>query len=145
MSYGATASTPQINPKPVEPKVYLAIERTFFAWCRLAVLWGSLAVAISQTGGAGKAVGMVWTVVALGIVVYAYVMQRKRLHWIDTRHPGAFDDLVGPVVLCVALAIAVIINFARQSACACLHAHVAQYGYRAIRSSSLPSRRGSRR
>ena len=65
--------------------------------------------------------GVVWTVVALGVVVYAYIMQRKRLYWIDVRHPGHFDELAGPVVLCATLAIAVLVNLARTSVICVFH------------------------
>ena len=121
---------PVVNPKQVEPKVYLAVERTFLSWCRIGVLLGSLAVGMcapiscrawsdpaDNAAGLGanptfaRILGAAYTLIAIGAIVYAYAMQRTRLRWIDIRHPGHHDELVGPLLLSGVLFAAVLLNF----------------------------------
>lgn len=48
---------------------------------------------------------------AAAVLIYGYVIYQKRLTMIATRYPGSFDQLVGPLLICVALFIAILANF----------------------------------
>ncbi|KAL7005582.1 hypothetical protein EMMF5_004827 [Cystobasidiomycetes sp. EMM_F5] len=104
-SYGATAqsgngpasSVRREASKPtettqtkVEPKVFLASERTFFSWLRVALLLGSFALALFNGGDKiGRQMGIVYALISI-LAVY---------------------ELYGPTAICVLLFAAVLANF----------------------------------
>lgn len=58
-----------------------------------------------------RILGALYTLIAIGTIVYAYSMQRTRLRWIEVRHPGHHDELIGPLLLSAVLFAAVLLNF----------------------------------
>jgi len=123
-SYGATsqAGPSQSQPGPkqqqqqpttkVEPKVFLASERTFFSWLRVSLLLGSFALALFNGGDEiGRNMGIVYALISIGAVVYSWAMFQRRSHRIRNTYAGHFDELYGPVIICVLLFAAVLANF----------------------------------
>jgi uncharacterized membrane protein YidH (DUF202 family) len=99
-------------PVRVEPKVFFANERTFLSWVHFAVVLGSLALGLLNFGDeVGRTSGVIFTVVAMGILVYALWLYVSRSNRIRAREPGPYDDRVGPAVLVGVILIAVAINF----------------------------------
>ncbi|KAL4265055.1 DUF202 domain-containing protein [Pleurotus pulmonarius] len=81
-------------PVRVEPKVSFANERTFLSWLHFTVVLGGLAVGLLNFGDkVGKISAAMFSVVAMAIMV------------------GPYDDRIGPTVLCLALLVAVVVNF----------------------------------
>ncbi|OAA67852.1 spx domain containing protein [Niveomyces insectorum RCEF 264] len=115
------------GPLHIEPKVWLANERTFLKWMGICILLGSLAVALSTAavasgggGGGGSSSSSSNTVAAwmgviyIGVAAFAgfwgwYMLETRRA-MIIARSGRDFDNMVGPVVVSVALMGALILN-----------------------------------
>ncbi|KAK9894884.1 hypothetical protein P389DRAFT_196961 [Cystobasidium minutum MCA 4210] len=115
-SGGATSSSASKQPEQpvtkVEPKVWLASERTFFSWIRVALLLGSFALALFNGGDKiGSRMGMVYAIISIVMIVYAWYMHIRRSNRIRAAYAGNFDEPYGPVGVCVLLFAAVLANF----------------------------------
>ncbi|OAR01208.1 hypothetical protein LLEC1_00166 [Akanthomyces lecanii] len=101
----------------VEPKVWLANERTFLKWQHICILQGALALALYSAAGE-NATAAVFGVVYTGIAVFAgawgYAMLRARRSMIIERSGKDFDNMVGPIIISVALIVALVANFVIQ-------------------------------
>lgn len=99
-------------PTRVEPKVFFANERTFLSWLNFTVLLGGLGMGLLNFG---DTVGMIsaglFTLVAMGSMLYALVTYHWRAAAIRRRGSGPYDDRLGPTMLCLFLLVAVVINF----------------------------------
>ncbi|KAG6831383.1 vacuolar transporter chaperone [Tricholoma furcatifolium] len=119
-------------PVRVEPKVSFANERTFLSWLHFTVVLGGLAVGLLNFGDkVGKISAAMFSLVgehpenlshnlpimysllfsAMAIMVYALYTYHWRANSIRTGGRGPYDDRLGPSILCIALLVAVIINF----------------------------------
>ncbi|KAG6911252.1 GTPase regulator Nrf1 [Tephrocybe rancida] len=122
-------------PVRVEPKVSFANERTFLSWLHFTVVLGGLAVGLLNFGDrVGKISAALFSVVgeplsfnvsqlltkiistAMAIMVYALYTYHWRANSIRRGGRGPYDDRVGPTILCIALLVAVIVNFALRFA-----------------------------
>lgn len=82
----------------VEPKVFFANERTFLSWLHFAVVLGGLAVGLLNFGDkVGKISAALYTLVAMGVMVYALIIYQYRAKAIRTRSGAPYDDRLGPV------------------------------------------------
>ncbi|OAA52127.1 SPX domain protein [Cordyceps fumosorosea ARSEF 2679] len=101
----------------VEPKVWLANERTFLKWQHICILQGALALALYTAAGentTAAAFGVVYTGIAIFAGVWGYIMLRVRRNMIIERSGKDFDNMVGPIIISVALMVALITNFVIQ-------------------------------
>ncbi|RDA83935.1 hypothetical protein CP532_3645 [Ophiocordyceps camponoti-leonardi (nom. inval.)] len=101
----------------VEPKVWLANERTFLKWQHICVLQGSLALGLYTAAGedtAARAMGIVFVAIAAFAGLWGYYMLRTRRRMIMERSGKDFDRMLGPIVMSGALMAALIINFVLQ-------------------------------
>lgn len=103
------------GPVKVEAKVWLANQRTFVKWQHVSVLLASLSLGLYNAAGVDNNVARLLAVVYTAVAVFAgawgwgiYVW-RSRL--IERRSGRDFDALTGPVVVCVGLFVALIVNF----------------------------------
>ncbi|KAL2126173.1 hypothetical protein VTI74DRAFT_1550 [Chaetomium olivicolor] len=104
------------GPLQIEPKVWLANERTFLKWQHICVLLGGLAVSLYSAGGGSgnllaQVMGGVFIVVAVFSGGWSYWVVRRRREMIVQRSGKDFDYLVGPLVVSAALGVALIVNF----------------------------------
>lgn len=104
------------GPLQIEPKVWLANERTFLKWQHICVLLGGLAVSLySAGGGRGNALAQAMGGVFVGVAVFAgawsYWAAVKRRSMIVQRSGKDFDFLLGPLVVSAALGVALVVNF----------------------------------
>lgn len=105
------------GPLKVEPKVWLANERTFMKWQHICVLLGGLAVALYTAAGKNMlalAFGIVYLAIAAFAGSWGWLMHRQRRQMIVDRSGRDFDNLVGPMVVSFALAAALVLNFVFQ-------------------------------
>ncbi|GAA6052968.1 hypothetical protein JCM3770_001153 [Rhodotorula araucariae] len=103
------------DPTKIEPKVWLASERTLLSWFRVSLLLSSFALALFNSAGpsdwASRGMGIAYSVIACGMLAYAWTMHRVRRYRIVMRYPGHHDEPYGPVVICGLIFVAVLINF----------------------------------
>jgi uncharacterized membrane protein YidH (DUF202 family) len=107
------------GPLQIEPKVWLANERTFLRWQHICVLLGGLAVSLysaaaSKDGGdntLAKAMGAAFVGVAVFAGAWSYWVAVRRREMIMQRSGKDFDFLAGPLVVSAALGVALVVNF----------------------------------
>ncbi|GAA5973433.1 hypothetical protein JCM21900_006340, partial [Sporobolomyces salmonicolor] len=95
--------------------VWLASERTLLSWFRVSLLLSSFALALFNSAGesdsGSRAMGATYAIIAVGMLGYAWTMHRVRRWRIVMRYPGHHDEPYGPVVVCVLIFAAVLVNF----------------------------------
>ena len=100
----------------IEPKIFLANERTYLHWLHHGVILASVAAGIlafsNETGEAwAHWYAMALLPLALGFCIYALNVFLWRADRIKTRIPGRWDDPRGPMILGGLLALILTINF----------------------------------
>jgi uncharacterized membrane protein YidH (DUF202 family) len=102
------------GPLQVEPKVWLANERTFLKWQHISILLGTLAVSLYTAAGRNRIaeyMGICYVVIAAFAGLWGYYMHLVRRDMIVQRSGKDFDNFVGPLVVSIALMAALILNF----------------------------------
>ncbi|CAD0091733.1 unnamed protein product [Aureobasidium mustum] len=104
------------GPVKVEAKVWLANQRTFIKWQHITVLLASLESrsfnAAGENNNIARALALVYTLAAVFTGVWGWGVYQWRSRLIEQRSGKDFDALTGPVVVCVGLFVALILNFA---------------------------------
>ncbi|KAG1804941.1 uncharacterized protein HD556DRAFT_1437101 [Suillus plorans] len=97
----------------IEGKVWFANERTWISWLNLAVLLGTLALALFNASKDVVAQRFAYTyaLISIGVLVYGFVIYQNRITMIRKRDPGHYDHIVGPVLISALLFFAVLANF----------------------------------
>ncbi|KAI7877684.1 hypothetical protein K492DRAFT_231532 [Lichtheimia hyalospora FSU 10163] len=98
--------------KQIEPKIYFANERTFINWLQFAALILMAALTLINFGDkTSKIAGAVFFGVSMILSLYAFGRYRYRAWQITNRPRIRYDDLYGPIGLCILLVGALILNF----------------------------------
>lgn len=104
------------GPVKVEAKVWLANQRTFIKWQHITVLLASLSLSLFNAAGeennVARALALVYTLAAVFTGAWGWGVYQWRSRLIEQRSGKDFDALTGPVVVCVGLFLALILNFA---------------------------------
>ncbi|KAM0430455.1 hypothetical protein ACHAPT_005802 [Fusarium lateritium] len=98
----------------VEPKVWLANERTFLKWQHICILQGGLAVGLYTAAGkdtVASIMGLIYVLIAVFAGAWGYGMLRVRRTMILERSGKDFDNMIGPMIISVSLMVALILNF----------------------------------
>lgn len=98
----------------VEPKVWLANERTFLKWQHICILQGSLALALYSAAGENliaEVMGVIYIAIAAFAGFWGYSTMHTRRSMILERSGKDFDNMIGPMVISFALMAALILNF----------------------------------
>lgn len=105
-----------MNPVKVEPKVWLANQRTFIKWQHISVLLASLSLGLYNAAGPANIVAsslaVVYTIIALFAGAWGWWVFIQRSRMIEQRSGKDFDYVAGPVIVCLGLFTALILNFA---------------------------------
>ena len=105
----------------VEPKVWLANQRTFIKWAHISILLSTLSVGLYNSAGlhnsVARALAVVYTIIAVFSGVWGYTTFIKRSQIIRQRSGEDLDSIIGPIIVCVSLAIALCLNFGLQVSC----------------------------
>ncbi|KAI0125667.1 VTC domain-containing protein [Xylariales sp. AK1849] len=103
-------------PVRVEPKVYFAAERTFLGWLEFSIYIGTIAATLLNFGTKPSITSFIvagaFTLLAILSLCYSVGIYLYRSSGIRERRTAKYYDKWGPSVLCVALFIAVGLNFA---------------------------------
>lgn len=105
------------GPLKIEPKVWLANERTFMKWQHICVLLGGLAVALYTAAGKNTialVMGIVYIAIAAFTGGWGWLMHRQRRQMIVDRSGRDFDNMVGPLVVAFALMASLLLNLVFQ-------------------------------
>ncbi|KAJ5937177.1 hypothetical protein N7454_004832 [Penicillium verhagenii] len=104
------------GPVRVESKVWLANQRTFIKWLHISILLSSLSLGLYNAAGKhnkiAQALAVVYTFFAVFSAVWGWYMYEKRSRLIRQRSGKDLDNLFGPLVVCLGLAVALVLNFA---------------------------------
>ncbi|KAJ5584145.1 uncharacterized protein N7459_003945 [Penicillium hispanicum] len=104
------------GPVRVESKVWLANQRTFIKWLHISILLSSLSLGLYNAAGkhnqVAKALAIVYTFFALFSAAWGWFMYEKRSRLIRQRSGKDLDNMFGPLVVCLGLAVALVLNFA---------------------------------
>jgi uncharacterized membrane protein YidH (DUF202 family) len=102
-------------PIKIEPKVFFANERTFLAWMHLSVILAGASIAImafaDDSNPMGQLYGIMLLPVAIAFIIYSMYQYSRRSYMIRHRHPGPYEDTVGPSVLAVMLMFSIVAQF----------------------------------
>jgi hypothetical protein len=103
------------GPVRVESKVWLANQRTFIKWLHISILLSSLSLGLYNAAGkhnqVAQALAVVYTFFALFAAAWGWFMYVKRARLISQRSGKDLDNMFGPLVVCIGLAIALVLNF----------------------------------
>lgn len=103
------------GPVRVESKVWLANQRTYVKWQHIAILLASLSLALYNAAGEDNQVAQVLAIVYLSFAAFASIwgwyMYQTRARLIRQRSGKDLDNLFGPIVVCLGLAGALLLNF----------------------------------
>ncbi len=105
------------GPLQVEPKVWLANERTFLKWQHISVLLGTLSVGLYNAARGNvtiQAFSIIFLIIAAFAGIWGYAMHRQRRDMIVARSGKDFDNWIGPVIVCISLIVVLILNFIIQ-------------------------------
>lgn len=98
------------GPK-LEPKVFFANERTFIHWLFFAALILMSALTLLNFGDHISTItGGVFFGIAMLITLYAFGRYRYRAHLIATKPQFRYDDIYGPIGLCILLVGALVVS-----------------------------------
>lgn len=104
------------GPLKVEAKVWLANQRTFIKWQHISVLLATLSLGLYNAAGVdnniARILSLVYTAFAIFAGAWGYGMYLWRSRLITQRSGKDFDNMIGPFIVSVGLAAALILNFA---------------------------------
>ncbi|KAL4769425.1 VTC domain-containing protein [Aspergillus nidulans var. acristatus] len=104
------------GPVRVETKVWLANQRTFIKWLHVSILLSSLSLGLYNAAGKhndiARALSIVYTAFAVFAAAWGWYMYEKRARLIRARSGRDLDNTFGPIIVCIGLAVALILNFA---------------------------------
>ncbi|KAI8366828.1 VTC domain-containing protein [Radiomyces spectabilis] len=96
----------------LEPKIFFANERTFINWLQFAAFILTAALTLLNFGDrTSQIAGGTFFAISLILALYAFFRYRYRAYQISNRPHLRYDDLYGPIGLCVLVVGAMILNF----------------------------------
>jgi SPX domain protein involved in polyphosphate accumulation/uncharacterized membrane protein YidH (DUF202 family) len=100
----------------VEAKVWLANQRTFIKWQHIAILLATFSLALYNAAGVSnniaRSVSVVYTAFAIFASVWGWYVYMWRTRLITERSGKDFDNPIGPFIVAIGLALALVLNFA---------------------------------
>ncbi|KHJ31934.1 putative vtc domain-containing protein [Erysiphe necator] len=106
------------GPTQIEPKVWLANERTFIKWMQISIQLAVLGVGLNSAGKGTKSddkqlttwFGFIYVVIAALTGWWGIYIQRIRRKMIIERSGKDFDNLIGPLMVGSSLLLTLILN-----------------------------------
>lgn len=99
-------------PVRVEPKVYFATERTFLSWLSISLVFGATAHTLMNYGDITSLITAgCFYITAILTILYSAGVYIFRVFSIRNKRAVRYDDQLGPMLVCSALAISVGVSF----------------------------------
>ena len=99
-------------PIRIEPKVYLANERTFLSWLSVGMLIGGVATALLNYGSNSTLTASIgFFIAALFIIGYSTYKYLWRVLMIREKKAVAYGDKFGPNMICGVIFLAIFLNY----------------------------------
>ncbi|KAG2183285.1 hypothetical protein INT43_006290 [Umbelopsis isabellina] len=104
---------PRVIPmKKVEPKAFFANERTFISWLQFCALLLTVALNLLNYGDhISRMVGAIFLIISALLAIYAQIRFQFRAWQLRNHNNARYDDIWGPLALCILLVAALIVNF----------------------------------
>lgn len=104
---------PTTSSAKVEPKVYLANERTLVSYINMGVLMASLSMTLynSSNDSTSKYFGFTYSMISIITILYGYYIYQTRLELIKSKSASHFDQIIGPIAISSSLFICICYNF----------------------------------
>lgn len=103
------------NKAILEPKLYFANERTFINWLQFAALIMTSALTLLNFGDrTSRIAGGVFFGISMALALYAFGRYRYRAYQITNRPKLRYDDLYGPIGLCILLVGALVVSLSQK-------------------------------
>ncbi|KAL8861034.1 MAG: hypothetical protein Q9178_002547 [Gyalolechia marmorata] len=106
------------GPVQVEPKVWLANQRTFVKWQHISVLLATLSLSLynaaGESNGVARGLAVAYTLIAAAAGGWGWRVYIVRSRMIEARSGKDFDNIYGPILVCLALIVALCLNFGLQ-------------------------------
>ncbi|KAH8555204.1 VTC domain-containing protein [Umbelopsis sp. PMI_123] len=103
---------PVIPMKKIEPKAFFANERTFISWLQFCALLLTVALNLLNYGDhISRTVGAIFLMISALLAIYAQIRFQYRAWQLRNQNSARYDDIWGPLALCILLVVALIINF----------------------------------
>ncbi|KAL9001916.1 MAG: hypothetical protein Q9188_005131 [Gyalolechia gomerana] len=106
--------TKDTGPVQVEPKVWLANQRTFVKWQHISVLLATLSLSLynaaKENNNVARSLAVAYTLVAAAVAGWGWWIYNTRSRMIQERSGREFDNIYGPIAVCLALIIALCLN-----------------------------------
>ncbi|WVR00060.1 hypothetical protein IAU59_007202 [Kwoniella sp. CBS 9459] len=101
------------TPVKVEAKVWFANERTYISYLSMGLLLSTVASGLlfGARDHPARWFAFGYALISAGVLVYGWAIFQQRLTMISARDSGRFDVLWGPMFICAALFIAILVNF----------------------------------
>lgn len=103
------------GPVRVESKVWLANQRTFIKWQHVSILLATLSLGLYNAAGEdndiARTLAIVYTCFALFAALWGWHMYEFRSKLIRQRSGRDLDNVLGPITVCIGLAMALVLNF----------------------------------
>ncbi|TPX24865.1 Phosphate metabolism transcription protein [Coccidioides immitis] len=103
------------GPVRVEAKVWLANQRTFIKWQHISILLAALSLGLYNAAGPSNSIARILAVVYTCFAIFAcgwgWGMYIWRSKLIRQRSGRDFDNIAGPLIVCLGLAVALVLNF----------------------------------
>ncbi|ODQ82352.1 hypothetical protein BABINDRAFT_158967 [Babjeviella inositovora NRRL Y-12698] len=106
-----------LGPLKIEPKVWLANERTLNHWLHISAMFSALTFMIYNSVKSANypelAIGLAYGYLGLTLfsMYWGWLIYNKRLTWIKERGSKHLDGPLGPIIVCVGLLVALTVNF----------------------------------
>jgi len=90
------------DAKKVDPKLFFANERTFLKWMNVSIWVAGISIGLSSVvlpGSLESLSVLLFSAIAIVIVIYSMAQYGKRSLMILKRSPGPYEDRYGPLVI----------------------------------------------
>lgn len=101
-----------LAPVRIEPRAFMANERTLLQWTHISALLSAIATAVFAHADTTpmRSVGLLLGLPAVLFVFYAASMYFRRLRGLRLRTLDSFDDRTGPLLMLLTMVSAVLVN-----------------------------------